>query len=491
MKESLKITFWKGQSHQLMTVFCALTLISILVGIGTEFYFLMALPLVFLGAFLAILDFKMIFWLLLAAIPFSMETDFASGFSIDLPDEPLMMILMGIYVLFILKPSRFMSDKFIRHPITIVLLVHLLWILATAFTSQNHLVSFKYFAAKLWYVTTFYFLAASLVKSDRDWKTVFWLVFIPLVITVVYVLVRHAGMGFSFKSINKMVLPFYRNHVNYACLLSLFMPLIWYASMWYKRFSWKWWVILGGAMIILLGIQFSYTRAAYVALMGAVGASFIIQFRLVKYVLAAGTIAAIVFVVHVQHNNKYLDYAPDFNKTITHENFGNLISATSKGEDISTMERVYRWVAGMHMVRERPGVGFGPGNFSRFYRGYAVTNFKTYVSDNEDNSGVHSYYLMTAIEQGIIGLVIFLAMVFLVLLKGESIYHQTTKTFRKRQVMSVMLSFIVILTLLLINDMVETDKVGTFFFFCMAILVNADLKNHADANALESAPASK
>ena len=39
------------------------------------------------------------------------------------------------------------------------------------------------------------------------------------------------------------------------------------------------------------------------------------------------------------------------------------------------------------------------------------------------------------------------------------------------------LSTIVIDAFLLINDMIETDKVGTFFFLCMAVLVNVDLRN--------------
>jgi hypothetical protein len=30
---------------------------------------------------------------------------------------------------------------------------------------------------------------------------------------------------------------------------------------------------------------------------------------------------------------------------------------------------------------------------------------------------------------------------------------------------------------LLINDMVETDKMGSFFFICMAVLVNQDREN--------------
>jgi hypothetical protein len=39
----------------------------------------------------------------------------------------------------------------------------------------------------------------------------------------------------------------------------------------------------------------------------------------------------------------------------------------------------------------------------------------------------------------------------------------------------VLLSTVVIDAFLIINDLIETDKVGSFFFLAMAILVNQDL----------------
>ena len=178
----------------------------------------------------------------------------------------------------------------------------------------------------------------------------------------------------------------------------------------------------------------------------------------------------------VQKNN-YLEFAPDFEKTITHTSFDNLVEATYKGEDISTMERFYRWVAGMYMARAEPATGFGPGNFYNFYRSYTVTSFRTYVSDNPEKSGIHSYYLMTLVEQGFPGLLFFILLCFFVLIKGEVIYHQTKDPTRRKNIMTILMSMVAIYALLLINDMIETDKVGTFFFMNMALLVNMDLAN--------------
>jgi O-antigen ligase len=141
------------------------------------------------------------------------------------------------------------------------------------------------------------------------------------------------------------------------------------------------------------------------------------------------------------------------------------------------MERVHRWVAASYMIRDRPLMGFGPGNFYFFYQKYTVTSFKTYVSRNPEHSGIHNYYLMTAVEQGLLGLLLFLALCVYAILRGERIYHATLDGGRRRMLVAAVLCFILIDLLMLMNDFVETDKIGSLFFLSLAILVNTDLKN--------------
>ncbi len=276
--------------------------------------------------------------------------------------------------------------------------------------------------------------------------------------------------------------PFQRNHVNYAATLSLFFPFIWFARLWYPPKSKKRW-FLNMVLIFMLGaIYLTYTRAAYIALAIAAGAYFVIRFRLVRLVLALSVAAALGFITYMVADNNYLEYAPNYDTTIAHKKFDNLIEATAKMEDISTMERLYRWVAGVRMSAERPLAGFGPGNFYNYYKSYTVTGFQTYVSDNPEKSGIHSYYLMTLVEQGVIGLVLFLILSFYALIRGETIYHQSKNRDRKHIVMALLLCLIVIDAFLIINDLVETDKAGSFFFLSMAVLINMDLANRKALN---------
>jgi O-antigen ligase len=133
------------------------------------------------------------------------------------------------------------------------------------------------------------------------------------------------------------------------------------------------------------------------------------------------------------------------------------------------MERVHRWVAGGRMIADKPIFGFGPGTFYSSYEPYTVNIFKTYVSDNPEQSGIHSYYLMTAVEQGLVGFIILIGLVIFALLYGQSLYHNLSAKQDKSVIMACMISIICTLSINIINDMFEVDKVGPYFFFSLAI----------------------
>jgi O-antigen ligase len=274
------------------------------------------------------------------------------------------------------------------------------------------------------------------------------------------------------------MLPFYRNHVNYASICVLFVPFAALGLLNEAKYSGRWWVFLIGIILLIAAIQLSYTRAAYAGLVIAVAMYFIIRARLTRHIIVVILIGAPSLVTYLIQKNNYLLVAPHFERAMSHKSFDNLLDATLKMEDISTVERVYRWIAGIRMVAEKPLTGYGPNNFYTFYKPYTVHSFETYVSHNPEHSTVHCYYLLTMVEQGILGGLIFLALSFYVLIKGEQIYHSTTNKTHQQIVMTVLLSTIIIHSILLINDMVETDKVGSFFFMCMAVLVNMDLEGN-------------
>jgi O-antigen ligase len=151
------------------------------------------------------------------------------------------------------------------------------------------------------------------------------------------------------------------------------------------------------------------------------------------------------------------------------------------------MERVYRWIAAFRMSADRPVMGFGPNNFYPYYKKYAVSSFYTYISDNEEKSTVHNYFILVLVEQGIVGLIIFLIFNAAVLICGENIYHRLKIAENKNVVMACVLSLITAYVNLFFNDMIEVDKTGSLFFMCIAVIVAFGMKeksNETDSSRL-------
>jgi O-antigen ligase len=201
----------------------------------------------------------------------------------------------------------------------------------------------------------------------------------------------------------------------------------------------------------------------------------LVRLRLTKAMVVALLIFGSMGLSWLFNNNHYLRYTPTYKETIYHDDFSSHVSSTLEGKDASSMERVYRWVAAVRMSRERPYMGVGSGNFNNYYKDYTVLDFETYLSDNEENSTVHNYYLLMLAEQGWIGLGIFLLLTFAIFLYGEKIYFKMDNRDDKRAIMTLLLVMFSIIINLLLSDMLESDKVGPFFFVVIALLALFDI----------------
>ena len=187
-------------------------------------------------------------------------------------------------------------------------------------------------------------------------------------------------------------------------------------------------------------------------------------------------VLSIAAVFYLKSNDRYLQFAPDYKSTIFHTNFREHLIATYQLKDVSTAERFYRWIAGVRMIRDSWMNGFGPSSFYRQYKSYTQPAFKTWVSRNREQSTVHNYFLLLIIEQGVIGLFLFLVLLGALFWYAQSIYHRTTDRFWKVVVAAVSAILVMECAINFLSDMIETDKAGSIFYLCVAVLVLAERK---------------
>jgi O-antigen ligase len=305
-------------------------------------------------------------------------------------------------------------------------------------------------------------------------------------IVVLQALVRHTYYDFSFESVKLIYSPFFRNHVNYSgmlvCVLAVLFSIYKLSSR-YKN------IMLICLLAGLISVVLSYSRGAWVALIMGAFSFWLIRKKLIGWSVMAAVVCCLAVTTWLMVDNKYLEFSPDYNTTIFHEDFKDHLQATVKFKDVSNAERFYRWIAGLNMIADKPLTGFGPNNFYNNYRYYTETPFKTWVSNNPEHSSVHNYFLLTAIEQGVPGVLFFCLLYFNMIIYSQKLYHQLADPFYKKIAITIGVILIMIGALIFMSDLIETDKIGSLFWLCLGMLIvistkknSVELKPNQDAD---------
>ncbi|WP_201980597.1 O-antigen ligase family protein [Hymenobacter rubidus] len=427
------------------------------------------------GLLVALIEWRWLYYLLFFILPFTQEIGLFGGLSMDVPSEPLMLAITACVLGALVLGAGPLPRREWMHPLLVILGLMLLWTAVDAAFSVVVIKSIKYLLAKVWYITPFLLGTLLIVRRPADaWR--FASVYAAgACLSVLYVASRHATKGFSFEQINWSLHPFFRNHVIYAAMLALLIPFGWFA-MQAARTAGGRWAWRGGLGILLFGLLTSYTRASILSLPIAGLFYVVMRLHLTRVVLVAAAVGVTLSVAYVVVGDRYMEYAPNYERTVFNgKNFEKHLEATYKLQDVSGMERVYRWVAAARMIGDKPLVGSGAATFYPEYKRYTVKSFRTYVSDNPEKSTTHNYFLLQLAEQGIPGFVLFLTLVATALLAGERLYHRSaSQPDVRRVVLAATLSLVVIVFHLTLNELVEVDKIGPVFFVCLALLVRSD-----------------
>jgi O-antigen ligase len=406
-----------------------------------------------------------LFFLLLFTIPLSTEYQFSTTLGTDIPDEALMWLLTPMISFMLFRNSE-MLKVLLQNKIMIVILVSLYWTLITVLLSGSPFVSLKFLMAKIWYIVPFVIGAVVFLRERKDHLLAGNLLLIPMLFTVIVILIRHGFEGFSFESVNDVTVPFFRNHVNYGALLVCMIPVAWGLY----RAGYKVWLV--GLIILLAGLIFSYSRGAWLALAAALMVVYFIRKNALQWLIGLAVVSVILVTAWFLDDNRYLKYRPQFEKTIYHASFDEHMAATYKMQDMSTVERFYRWIAAVKMAKEDPVTGSGPNSFYPLYKSYVANDFRTYVSDNPEKSTVHNYFLLLLTEQGVPGLALFTVLYIMMLMTAQKRYHNSTDMHTKGLMLVIGAVLGMIGILIFLSDLIETDKIGSIFYLCGGIMLD-------------------
>lgn len=423
-----------------------------------------------------------LYWLLLITLPLSTEFNVTPSLGLDLPDEPLLILLSATVLASLLyQPSAF---RFIlASPIFKWIMALMIWMCISLMYAPNQWLAFKFILAKTWYILPLVILTALIHQRSSNFKKTALFVCIPMLFVVTQALIRHAWYGFDFVAIKKTMGPFFRNHVNYSAMLVCLIPIGWLMYQFTKDTT-KQRLIKAGIGIACLGLFFAYSRGAWLALiMGIIGHWLIKKNQLGKAIIVA-IVTLLVGLMVLINQNRFMDFAPEHDQTIFHENFSAHLNATIGLKDISNAERFHRWVAGIRMVAEKPWTGFGANSFYNQYQPYTASAFKTWVSHNPEHSTVHNYFLLITLEQGIPALLLFAGFYLYLLLQTQQLYHQFQNHYYRHIALGLGVVLIMIASLNFTSDLIETDKIGGLFWLSAGLIISLQLFLQQERNSI-------
>ncbi|MCE3007367.1 MAG: O-antigen ligase family protein [Bacteroidetes bacterium] len=429
-------------------------------------------------------DYGLLLLLLCLSIPFSMEYPLdGKQLMIDLPVELLLLVLSALVLLLTLA-GRGLRSSFWYHPLVFILLLQFGWAMASTVVSESPMASIKYLIQKLWFLLACVGLPYLYLQRQAHYRNMWVLYGMGMLAVMVYVTVRHGLHGFAWEEINPAVVPFYHNHVLYGCGAALLVPMAWCLRSWQRQ---RGGVGVRGSLLLLAALAatfFSYTRASWLSILLLPVVALLVHRGWIGRLLPVLFVGLLVLIGWLLQDNYYLQLAPEYKTTVMHDRLDQHLEATISGRDVSGMERVYRWVAAKRMIAEHPLLGSGPDSFYPTYFSHSVEAFRTYVSDNPERSTTHNYFLMITAEQGIPGLLLFLAGIFYFFARGGYLYRQAVSPFSRTLLMCLLLTMVVFLTHLVLNDLVENNKVGLLYYFLLAMLIRLDVQHRQAAGSL-------
>jgi len=396
----------------------------------------------------------------------------AIGVGMALPTEPIM---FGIMLLFFMQIAYSGYDKqILRHPVTIIIILSIVWMLITCFASTMYFVSFKYLLERSWGVITFFFIGVLLFKKLKNIYTFNWLYILAFTIVIIYTFIRHAPSHFSEKGAHTAVNPFYNDHTAYGALLAMFVPVLGGLCLIKRNKP----AIRIAAFVLFLGfllaLAFSFSRAAWLSTVIAIGVLVLILFKVkLKWILAGFCLGISLFfayqtsiIMKLQRNNT--DVSQDIGKEI--QSISNISS------DASNRERLNRWSCAYRMWLDKPVFGYGPGTYMFKYAPYQLSYMRTIISTNEGNGGnAHNEYLGPLAEEGLPGMLIVLAMAASVFTLSFRLMYNLKDRDMRILVISILLGLVTYFVHGLMNNFLDTDKAAVPFWGFIGMLVAIDL----------------
>jgi O-antigen ligase len=410
--------------------------------------------------------------------------EYTDSFGLFIPTEPLLFGFL-LFFLFLQIRKNILPKELWKNPIIWSVGFYIGWLFIASIMSTHPIVSLKFGLARLWFIVPVLLFGTYFFRKQLNITRFIWLLVIGMFIVICYTLIVHASYSFGEKEGHWVMWPFFKDHTIYGATVALTVPLVFGLYLHKKHSPLVQVILLSFIAIILLGMFFSYTRAAWLSLIAALGVWALIHFKIKLSLLVTITVF-IGGVIFFSWDAIQMDLARNKNEHTT-EDFGKkLQSAANVSTDASNLERINRWTCAIEMFRERPFFGFGPGTYAFEYARFQDPENLTIISTNFGDLGnAHSEYLGALSEMGVFGLLSFLGIVIAIFYKAITLYNRWPIEDKetRRLMLAMILSMVTYFVHAVLNNFLDTDKAAIPIWGMCAAFIALEISLKREINA--------
>ena len=409
--------------------------------------------------------------------------DYTEGIGLFVPTEPLLLGLF-LWFLFLHFHRPLMVMDFLKHPILLFLFGYLIWLLVSSMVSTHPWISLKFLLSKSWLFMPMLLWGVYFFSQKSSINSFLWLFTISSTVVISYTIFSHAQYAFGEKESHWVMWPFFKDHTIYGAIVALVIPFPLVLMKDKKSDLLAKGFLLLCFTIILIGLYFSYTRAAWLSVVAGCFVLFLVYFRIkLTYILSLFFVG--VLILFFKYDTIQMELARNKQDHTTEAFDQRIKSAANVTTDASNLERINRWSCAIEMFKERPFFGFGPGTFAFEYARFQEPENKTIISTNFGNLGnAHSEYLGALSETGIIGFILFCGVVIfsmrasiLLVIRSKEVSLETLPL-----AMGILFSLSTYFTHAFLNNFLDTDKAAVPIFGLIAMILVLEGKLRVNLN---------
>jgi putative inorganic carbon (hco3(-)) transporter len=451
--------------------------LSFLPGFDTIAWWVIAVAPALILLWYFIFDQEIFLFLTIFFIPLSIKLEMPAGFAIAFPSEFMAVMLVG-YLAVNFSSLRIPDKRIFSHPIFIMLIVYIAWMLFASALSEMKIVSFKHSIIQILYLIVFYFLFLTRFDRLENIARFFLFYALGLIIPIANGMIWHSQYNFMQQASYDMPKPFFIEHTLYAASIAFVVPMLFYLVFipndFAKSLGSK--ILIAALLLLTITAEFlSYSRAAWYSLLVLPFFLLIIRLKIRQRILLAGILAiTVVVLLNIDPLIEYIGRnEASSNRGDVREQFQSVSNIRS---DISNLERINRWKCALRMFEEKPLAGWGPGTYQFIYGTYQVRSEMTRISTfRGDKGNAHSEYLGFLSESGVPGLLIYLVLILVVLSTALRVIYRVDNKQVRNLAIVVLLSLLTFYFHTIFNGFLETEKIGSLYYGTLAAITGLDV----------------